>query len=80
MNKVTGGSLPAPTWKAFMLAATQGMPVKPLPSTPFQAVASTPVSAPAPTLDQLFGQVAQPSSFTPSGVIPVGTVLPPPHD
>ena len=30
MNKVTGGSLPAPVWKNFMLAATQGMPVKPL--------------------------------------------------
>jgi penicillin-binding protein 1A len=80
MNKVTGGSLPAPTWKAFMLAATQGMPIKPLPSVPFQAVASTPVSAPAPTLDQLFGQVAPARSLAPSGVIPVGTVLPPPHD
>ena len=34
MNKVTGGSLPAPAWKAFMLAATKGMPVRPLPTAP----------------------------------------------
>ena len=34
MNKVTGGSLPAQTWRRFMLAATQAMPVRPLPSGP----------------------------------------------
>jgi penicillin-binding protein 1A len=67
MNKVTGGSLPAPVWKSFMLAATQGMPTKPLPG-------GAP-SASGTTLDQLFGQVAPPT-----GVIPGGTVLPPPHD
>jgi penicillin-binding protein 1A len=70
MNNVTGGSLPAPVWKNFMLAATQGMPVKPLPSVPFQATAPA-----AATLDQLFSRAAQPS-----GVIPVGTVLPSPRD
>ena len=32
MNKVTGGSLPAKTWRRFMLAATKAMPVRPLPS------------------------------------------------
>jgi len=32
MNKVTGGSLPAQTWRRFMLTATQGMPIRPLPS------------------------------------------------
>jgi penicillin-binding protein 1A len=31
MNRVTGGTLPAKTWKNFMLAATKGMPVRPLP-------------------------------------------------
>ncbi|HZT50835.1 MAG TPA: PBP1A family penicillin-binding protein, partial [Stellaceae bacterium] len=31
MKHVTGGTLPARTWKAFMVAATQGMPVRPLP-------------------------------------------------
>jgi penicillin-binding protein 1A len=30
MNKVTGGSLPAAAWHAFMLEATKAMPVKPL--------------------------------------------------
>jgi len=68
MNKVTGGSLPAPVWKSFMLATTQGMPIKPLPGGAAPSASGT-------TLDQLFGQVAPPT-----GVIPVGTVLPPPHD
>jgi penicillin-binding protein 1A len=31
MKKVTGGTLPARTWKAFMMQATHGMPVRPLP-------------------------------------------------
>ncbi|HWB47692.1 MAG TPA: PBP1A family penicillin-binding protein [Stellaceae bacterium] len=75
MNKVTGGTLPAPVWKNFMLAATQGMPIKPLPSVPFQAAASPAAPPPPTTLDQLFNRVAQPA-----GVIPVGTVLPPPRD
>jgi len=34
MNRVTGGSLPAQTWRRFMLAATKAMPVRPLPSAP----------------------------------------------
>jgi penicillin-binding protein 1A len=34
MNKVTGSSLPAQTWRRFMLTATQAMPVRPLPSGP----------------------------------------------
>jgi penicillin-binding protein 1A len=34
MNRVTGGSLPALTWRRFMLTATQAMPVRPLPSGP----------------------------------------------
>jgi penicillin-binding protein 1A len=72
MNRVTGGSLPAPVWKTFMLAATQGMPIRPLPSVPLQA-ASQAVSSAGTTLDQLFGQIAPPS-----GVIPVGTVVRPP--
>jgi penicillin-binding protein 1A len=82
MNKVTGGSLPAPVWKNFMLAATQGMPVKPLPSAPVQP-AAPPVqttAAPPPTsLDQLFNRVAAPTG-PPTPLFPVGTVLPPPRD
>jgi penicillin-binding protein 1A len=34
MNHVSGGSLPARTWHAFMVQATQGMPVRPLPAAP----------------------------------------------
>ncbi|MBV8777865.1 MAG: PBP1A family penicillin-binding protein [Alphaproteobacteria bacterium] len=71
MNKVTGGSLPAPAWKAFMLAATQGMPIRPLPTEPVEA-------APVPQrgLGQLIGQITAP----PPQVLPVGTILPAPHD
>jgi penicillin-binding protein 1A len=82
MNKVTGGSLPAPAWRNFMLAATQGMPVKPLPSGPVEA---TPTPVPAPTLDAIFGQLtpppgAAPVSAMPVGALPAGTVVPPPRD
>jgi penicillin-binding protein 1A len=34
MKHVTGGTLPARTWHTFMAAATQGMPVRPLPAAP----------------------------------------------
>ena len=54
MNKVTGGSLPAQTWRGFMLAATQSMPVAPLPGTVTQADAAPP--APSRGLfDHFFG-------------------------
>jgi penicillin-binding protein 1A len=79
MNKVTGGTLPAPAWRSFMLAAAQGMPIRPLPSAPLQTVSGT------TTLDQLFGQLAPPTGVPPAGLatpgaLPVGTVVPPPHD
>jgi penicillin-binding protein 1A len=57
-NKVTGGSLPAQTWRRFMLAATRTMPVRPLPSVP-QAAAPMVVAAPPRSgggfFDNLFG-------------------------
>jgi penicillin-binding protein 1A len=54
MNKVVGGSLPAQTWRRFMLAATQSMPVRPLPGgPPPPAVATEP--APAGFFDRLLG-------------------------
>ena len=47
MNKVTGGSLPAQTWRRFMLAATQSMPVRPLPDMAVpQTAASRPLAQP----------------------------------
>jgi len=72
---VTGGTLPAPVWKGFMLAATQTMPTRPLPSAPFQAASG------GTTLNPLFGQVGAPVPLvSPSGVIPVGTVVPAPRE
>ncbi|HYP36601.1 MAG TPA: hypothetical protein VEQ62_09700, partial [Stellaceae bacterium] len=57
-NKVTGGSLPAQTWRWFMLAATQGMPVRPLPAAPApppRLVAATPPGAGVGLFDNFFG-------------------------
>src|SRR6185437_2955391 len=67
MKRVTGGTLPARTWHNFMMAATRGMPVRPLPGENMPAVAAggggpVAVSSPAPTgsglrglLDRIFG-------------------------
>ncbi|MCI5077778.1 transglycosylase domain-containing protein [Oricola sp.] len=44
-NKVTGGSLPARAWKAFMVEAHRGVPSAPLPGTTGRIV--TPVARPA---------------------------------
>jgi len=57
-NKVTGGSLPAQTWRRFMLAATQAMPVRPLPAAPApspRVVAATPPSSGGGLFDNFFG-------------------------
>jgi penicillin-binding protein 1A len=66
MNKVTGGSLPAATWHRFMLAATRGMPVKPLPvpeptSGPVPGSILPPPPADESPLDRLFGWLGAPS-------------------
>jgi penicillin-binding protein 1A len=57
-NKVTGSSLPAQTWRRFMLAATQAMPVHPLPAVPLpparMAVATSPASG-GGLFDNFFG-------------------------
>jgi penicillin-binding protein 1A len=59
-NKVTGGSLPAQTWRRFMLAATQAMPVRPLPAAPApppaaRVVAVTPPRSGGGLFDNFFG-------------------------
>ena len=56
-NKVTGGSLPAQTWRRFMLAATRATPVRPLPSAPPPArvVAAAPPSSGGGIFDNFFG-------------------------
>src|SRR5271156_130382 len=56
MNKVTGGSLPAQTWRQFMLAATQAMPVRALPDMSVPETGPVAVAAPGRGLfDNFFG-------------------------
>jgi penicillin-binding protein 1A len=57
-NKITGGSLPAQTWRRFMLAATRAMPVRPLPSVPApppRVAAASPPSSGGGLFDNFFG-------------------------
>jgi len=57
-NKVTGGSLPAQTWRRFMLAATRAMPVRPLPAAPAplpRVVAVAPPGSGGGLFDNFFG-------------------------
>jgi len=79
MEKVTGGSLPAPAWRSFMLAATQGMPVRPLPAGPLQeAVATTVAGLPQAPPVRFFGIL---SPHTTAGIsLTPGTLVPPPHN
>ena len=56
MKRVTGGTVPARTWKAFMTAATQGTPVRPLPlSEGRDRIASAAPEAPAHERSGLVG-------------------------
>jgi penicillin-binding protein 1A len=74
MNKVTGGSLPAETWRRFMLAATRSMPVRPLPSAPPSGIAA--VAAPVRGFfDTLVGLFRPPAPPTPA---PAASSLYPP--
>ncbi len=55
MNKVTGSTLPARTWRAFMVEATAGEPIKPLPE-PLALVATSSGGSSGPGwLERLFG-------------------------
>ena len=73
MNRVTGGSLPALAWHNFMMAATSGMPVKPLQSAP--AAAQSP-------LDHLLGWLAPDTAAPgPTPLVPESWRYPsPPRD
>jgi penicillin-binding protein 1A len=82
MEKVTGGSLPVLTWKSFMLAATQGMPVRPLPGSAPQTAAVLPASA-VPTPGNFFGLLTPPTTAAATTTtIPLapGTVVPAPRN
>src|SRR6516162_9773083 len=68
-NKVTGGSLPAQTWRRFMLAATQSMPVRPLPAVPTppaRVVVATPPASGGGLFDNFFGLFGSTPSPQPS--------------
>jgi penicillin-binding protein 1A len=55
MKRVTGGSLPAQAWHEFMLAAHEGVPVRPLPGgwkpAPADAIVQDDGPAPVPAAD-----------------------------
>jgi len=70
-NRVTGGSLPAIAWRRFMLAATQGMPLRALPSAPVPEQSG---------LDRLFGWLAPPAAIPASERLPPGLPVAPPPD
>ncbi|HEX4113697.1 MAG TPA: PBP1A family penicillin-binding protein [Stellaceae bacterium] len=54
MKHITGGTLPAQTWHNFMMAATRGEPIKPLPGPPPGYAPRAPlVAGPAPQQPQL---------------------------
>jgi len=74
MNKVTGGTLPARTWQRFMLAATKGVAVKPLPSAPAPVMAGGPETFAAP--GTIAGTPPPPAPAVPTAA--PGRPLPPP--
>ncbi|RUX25955.1 penicillin-binding protein, partial [Mesorhizobium sp. M4A.F.Ca.ET.050.02.1.1] len=68
MKKVTGGALPAQAWHEFMVAAHEGVPVRPLPgtwkSTPSDTIVpddipSADAGQPVPVPQAAIGQSAQ---------------------
>jgi penicillin-binding protein 1A len=67
MKQVTGGTLPAALWRNFMLQATQGMKVQPLPSGPAPSNAAPSDPGEASALDQLIGWITGTESPAPRG-------------
>jgi penicillin-binding protein 1A len=61
MNRVEGGSVPAWTWRRFMLAATRSMPLRALPGSPPPGVATAPAAV-AGFFGRLLGLFRPPSS------------------
>lgn len=83
MKKVTGGALPAQAWHEFMVAAHEGVPVRPLPgtwkSTPSDTVVpdeipSADASQPPPTPPAAVGQSAPVAQAPARQVRPAQTV------
>ncbi|RWM16518.1 MAG: penicillin-binding protein [Mesorhizobium sp.] len=63
MKKVTGGALPAQAWHEFMVAAHEGVPVRPLPGTWKSTPSDTIVPDEIPSAD-----ASQPPPAPPAGV------------
>lgn len=63
MKKVTGGALPAQAWHEFMVAAHEGVPVRPLPGTWKSTPSDTIVPDEIPSAD-----ASQPSPAPPAAV------------
>jgi len=75
MERITGGSLPARIWRAFMQEAHRGLPARPLPLPPGSdapAVASTPGASGGVSgfLESLFRRAGTPSPVHPSQPAP----------
>lgn len=64
MNKVSGGSLPARTWKTFMAAASRGVPASAIPG-----------AVPPSALDRLIESLM--GGGTPAGTAPAAGAAPP---
>ena len=76
MNKVTGGTLPAQTWKAFMLEANKGLPARPLPGSLLPATAPPPsepavIARASGWLESLFGGGSAQRTASRDGPAPV---------
>jgi penicillin-binding protein 1A len=70
-NHVIGGTLPARTWKAFMVAASQGTAVRPLPTAPQEAqVSSSSNSWLSRLLHNIFGGDSRPAATRPNTFVP----------
>ena len=74
MNGVVGGSLPAAIWHRFMLAATRGMPVRPLPGTPVATAVAAVAPGAAPRQD------GRPDGLIDAILSLFGASTPPAHD
>ncbi|MBN9242192.1 MAG: penicillin-binding protein [Mesorhizobium sp.] len=70
MKKVTGGALPAQAWHEFMVAAHEGVPIRPLPGgwkpAPGDAIVQDDGPAPVPAADVGGARTASPRQAAPA--------------
>ena len=71
VGEVTGGSLPARTWRAFMSSALEGQPVKDFPEPVFGGIAPSPSPTASPSASPSVSPSASPTpspTLSPSSV------------